>query len=81
MKISDCLLDVPLSGLCKIDADKLCKCFGKSKIISKKDYRFVNSRLGIKITISEDDAQYIIRKLKLTPQTHPIFSLCTIYTA
>tara|TARA_Y100000034_G_scaffold68048_1_gene82171 strand:+ start:2989 stop:3240 length:252 start_codon:yes stop_codon:yes gene_type:complete len=72
MKLSDGIITCPMSGECEIDVEKIKRCFGKS-FISKhynvthdsNHYRLVNKRLGLKITIGEQDALELIDLLDL----------------
>jgi hypothetical protein len=74
MKIRDCFGDIPLTGECPVDVNKLRRCFGKSTIIlNNRKYRFVNHRLGMKVTLVPSEATYLIYILNLQGYQDPIF--------
>jgi hypothetical protein len=85
--INDAVIDVPRSGECTIDMDKACLLYDKYTFITKYisatskkvEYRLVRSKSGkgnfkgMRITISEKDALFLINKFKLTEIESPIF--------
>ena len=74
MKLSDGVTDCPLTGECKIDIDKIVRCFGRSIISRWHDtYRLVNRRASVKITISREDAFELIERLGLVEMKSAIF--------
>ena len=75
MKLRDGIITAPASGICQIDIDKIIKCFGLS-FISRwhDDYRLVNEHVGMKITISKDDAIEIIRRMEMQEVSNGIFN-------
>jgi len=82
MKLRDCILDCPMTGICTIDVDKVCKLFPRRKktFISYyqgstcgSEYRLVNYKAGIKIDISNADAKSIISRLNLVEYKNPVF--------
>jgi len=86
MKLRDCVLDCPMTGVCTIDVDKVCKLWPKLKntfisFVKNKscgsDYRLVNYKAGIKIDISDSDAKAIISRLSLTEIPSSIFRAST----
>jgi hypothetical protein len=69
---SDCLLDVPLSGSCPIDLEKIVENWNEMSKISqwKDEYRLCQNdpssenftKTSLKVTISTHDAHLIIAK-------------------
>lgn len=75
MKLSDAITDYKDTGICGIDVDKVCKCFRLSTISRWHDqYRLVNLRAKVKVTISKEDAEAIIQKLNLVDVKSGIFA-------
>ncbi len=76
MKISECVTEdpLPMTGPCHIDCGKLAKCFGFS-IVSKyhDQYRLVNRRAHIKITLYPEEAKQLIREMNLVEVPAGIF--------
>lgn len=75
MKLSDCIIDTPLTGECKIDVDNVCRCFGFS-ILSRwhEQYRLINLHANVKVTISKKDALEIIERLNLIDVPSGVFA-------
>lgn len=76
MKLSDCIIEAPDTGECKLNLDKLVKKFGEHSTISRwhEKFRLVNLRAHVKVTISEADAKEIIRRLNLVEHNSPLFA-------
>lgn len=74
MKLKDGIIELPLTGNCKINVKHIVRCFGFS-IISRwhDEYRLYNQRAGIKVTISKEDALALIAELELCEVPSPIF--------
>jgi hypothetical protein len=70
-----------MTGVCEIDVDKAIKCFGKQGFIVRyrDEYRLVNNRAKVKITIDKQDALCIIEQLQLIEQTDFIFKHTSIF--
>lgn len=84
MKLSDGILECPDSGVCIIDLEKIIKKFGEHSIISyyglqEPEYRLVNLRASVKVTISTEDAEELIRRLHLVKVESPIFAKAGTY--
>lgn len=75
MKLSDAVIDCPMSGICTVDIDKVVKRFGKTGFISRwhDEYRLVNLRASVKVSISKEDALAIIERLGLVECDSLIF--------
>ena len=73
MKLSDGIITCPDTGECKIDINKIARCWGKDTFISrwhddeKDDYRLCSGSRNrhIKVTISKADAWELVDKLGL----------------
>ena len=80
MKLSDGILECPKTGTCKLDVEKIIKCWGKTTFLSRwhEDFRLHNAR-GIKVTISQSDALTLIQRLKLVEIKSPIFTNGSTY--
>jgi len=76
MKLLDCFIEIPLTGICKIDISKINKkTFGFSSIIRNHDkYRLYNRRAGVKNEISKNDAMAIVEKFNLIYIADGIFA-------
>lgn len=74
MKLSDGVIDGPMTGECEIDIDKIVKCFGLSFITRwHEEYRLVNRRAHVKITIRKKDALEIIKRLDMQESRDALF--------
>jgi hypothetical protein len=75
MKLKDGIIELPLTGECKINVKHITRCFGFS-IISRwhDEYRLCNQRAGIKVTISKEDAIALIANLELHEVPCSIFA-------
>ena len=75
MKLSDGIIDCPLSGICQINLDKIIKCFGKETTIVRwhQEYRLINKFAKVKIKISIVNAKTLIEKLNLIEVKSAIF--------
>lgn len=78
--MKEAIIDMPLTGACKIDIELAIKLFNKDTFISKwKDaYRLVEEN-GIKVTISKEDAIRLIVELDLEGEKSPVFTSGTTY--
>jgi len=76
VKLSDGILECPSSGECKLDLNKITKCFGEHSILSRwhDEYRLCNQRAHVKVTISTADAKELIQRLKLVEHRSPVFA-------
>lgn len=86
MKLSDGITHCPDHGICTLDLNKICKCFGEHSTISRcvqrdasDEYRLHNQRAKVKVTISETDAKEIIKRLGLVEHVYPIFPRNSVY--
>lgn len=85
MKLSDGIINCPMTGPCEIDVKKVARCFGKSAIYKYKkvegydEYRLVNMRASVKVTIFEKDALELIDLLGLEGLKDPIFLRSTTF--
>jgi hypothetical protein len=80
MKLSDCILEHNVTGICKIDTDIAIKCFGKCWIsLYDTEYRIINHNATFRLTISKEDAETIIKALELKAIKDPLFIKATTY--
>ena len=76
MKLSDGIVDVQSTGICKLDLNVVSKKFGEHSTISRwhEEYRLVNLRARVKVTISKEQAFNLIKMLNLVEYKSPIFA-------
>ena len=80
MKISEGITQYVITGECQINVDRIVRCFGKSFVSRwENEWRLHNRKAGVKITISADDAQELIRRLDLEEHPSGIFAHGSTY--
>ena len=85
MTLNDCVLKCPFTGECEIDLDIAEKYFNKKSSISEHNgaYRLVRytHKLNtvLKVTISTEDAEELIKRLKLVNIPSGIFAKASTY--
>ena len=74
------ILEMPETGECKIDIDKLVEYWSSTTKISKykNEYRLIISN-KIKISISEENAIEVIKRLSLSEEKSIIFENASIF--
>lgn len=83
MKLQDAITNWVFTGICDIDPVRAAKCLGKTGYIyhhsGSNQWRLVNTRAGVKVTISEEHAKKVIQLAGLKPIQHPLFVHVTTY--
>lgn len=75
MKLSDGIINTPLTGECTIDIDIIAKYFNKCYIAKWKDsYRLIADYQGVKITLKPSDAVELIDRLGLVELKSTFFN-------
>lgn len=76
MKLSDGIINCPISGECEIDVDKIVKCWRQTAFVSRyhDQYRLVCHRAGVKITLFKKDALEIIKRLGMIEDICVLFN-------
>ena len=76
MRLREAIINCPSTGICEIDLDKAVRCFGKLGFISRwhDEYTLVNTRAGVKVAISKDDAMRLVELLDLVELKSGIFA-------
>jgi len=86
MTLNDCVINYCETGECKLDLIKALKLFDVKCFISRyyNEYMLVRIRnkrsVALKIRIHEDDAKYLIKKLKLIEVRSATFRDASTFT-
>ncbi len=78
---SPLFLEIPLMGETRVQKDFIDSCFGDDAFISEwnGEFKFESPNINLKVSISEEDAKWMIDRLKLVKYQSGCFNNSFIY--